>query len=167
MNLTSLARLAPVSLVAWHLLAGAALAQQPSAGAVAAARELVELKGGSQMFDPVVIGIVERTKAALVQTSPQLSKDLNDVGMQLRNEFGPRRNELVAEAAKFYAQRFSEQELKELVAFYKSPIGKKMTVQEPQVLDETFSYIQQWGPRVSEEVMNRFRAEMKKKGHNL
>jgi hypothetical protein len=166
MNAKLFARRA-VSLIAWHLLAGAALAQQPSAGAIAAARELVELKGGSQMFDPVVTGIVERTKAVLVQTSPQLSKDLNDVSTQLRNEFGPRRNELVAEAAKFYAQRFSEPELKELVAFYKSPIGKKMITQEPQVLDETFNYVQQWGPRVSEEVMSRFRAEMKKKGHNL
>jgi hypothetical protein len=38
---------------------------------------------------------------------------------------------------------------------------------EPQVLDETFTYVQQWGQRVSEDVMNRFRAEMKKKGHNL
>ena len=42
-----------------------------------------------------------------------------------------------------------------------------MLVQEPQVLDDTFNYVKQWGPRVAEEVMNRFRAEMKKKGHNL
>ena len=32
-----------------------------------------------------------------------------------------------------------------MVAFYKSPLGKKMNVQEPLVLDETFNYIQQWG----------------------
>ena len=38
---------------------------------------------------------------------------------------------------------------------------------EPLVLDEAFNYVQQWAPRVGEEVMNRFRAEMKKKGHNL
>jgi len=42
-----------------------------------------------------------------------------------------------------------------------------MITQEPQVLDETFSFVQQWGPRVAEEAMNRYRAEMKKKGHNL
>ena len=73
----------------------------------------------------------------------------------------------MAEAAKFYAQRFTEAELKELVTFYKSPLGKKMVAQEPQALDDTFSYVQQWAPRVGEDVMNRFRAEMKKKGHNL
>ena len=43
-----------------------------------------------------------------------------------------------------------------------------MQEREPAVLDQTFNFVQQqWGPRVGEEVMNRFRAEMKKKGHNL
>ena len=166
MNKT-LIRLAPVVVIAWQMLAGAALAQQPTAGAVAAAKELVELKGGSQMFDPVINSIVEQTKGALLQTNPQLSKDLNEVSTQLRAEFGPRRDELMNEAAKRYAARFSDAELKELVTFFKSPLGKKMITQEPQVLDETFSYVQQWGPRVAEEAMNRYRAEMKKKGHNL
>ena len=162
----SLLRLAPVVLAA-QMLAGAALAQQPTPAAVAAAKELVELKGGSQMFDPVINSIVEQTKGALLQTNPQLSKDLNEVSTQLRAEFGPRRDELMNEAARRYAARFSEAELKELTNFFKSTLGKKMIMQEPQILDETFGFVQQWGPRVAEEAMNRFRAEMKKKGHNL
>jgi hypothetical protein len=166
MNAKFLARLASVML-ACQLFAGAALAQQPSPGAIAIAREVVELKGGSAMFDPVIISMIEQTKAALMQTNPQLAKDLEAVGLQLRTEFAPRRNELMAEAAKLYASRFGEQELKDMAAFYKSPLGRKMIVQEPLVLDEAFNYVQQWAPRVGEEVMNRFRAEMKKKGHNL
>ncbi len=146
---------------------GAALAQQPTPAAIAAAREVVEIKGGSAMFDPVIVSVVEQTKGALLQTNPQLAKDLNDVGTQLRNEFAPRRNELLAEAAKLYAARFTEQELRDMATFYKSPLGKKMVAQEPAVLDEAFNFVQQWAPRVGEEVMNRFRAEMKKKGHNL
>jgi hypothetical protein len=158
-------RLAPV--VALVCLLGTAHAQAPSTSAVATARELVETKGGGAMFDPVIISVVEQTKAALLQTNPQLARDLNDVSTQLRTEFAPRRDELLGQAAKLYAERFSEQELKDMLAFYKSPLGKKMTSVEPQVLDETFNYIQQWGQRASEDVMNRFRAEMKKKGHNL
>jgi len=163
----SLTRLAPVVAIACQVLAGAALAQQPTPAAIATAKELVELKGGSQMFDPVIASIVEQTKGALLQTNPQLAKDLNEVAAQLRTEFTPRREELMNEAAKRYAARFSDAELKELVTFFKSPLGKKMITQEPQVLDETFSFVQQWGPRVAEEAMNRYRAEMKKKGHNL
>jgi hypothetical protein len=161
-------RLAAALLLAASVLGGAALAQPaPSATAIATARELVETKGGTAMFDPVIVSVVEQTKAALLQTNPQLAKDLNDVALQLRGEFASRRNELMAYAAKLYADRFSEQELKDMLAFYKSPLGKKMTNVEPQVLDATFEYVQQWGQKVSEEVMNRFRAEMKKKGHNL
>jgi hypothetical protein len=161
-----LIRLAPAFVLAL-VLTGTALAQQPTPGALAAAKDLVQIKGGSQMFEPVVIGIIEQTKSSLLQTNPQLSKDLNDVSQQLRTEYGPRSAELVAEAAKQYAQRFSEAELKDLVTFFKSPVGQKMLQQEPQVLDATFNFVQQWGPRVAEEVMSRFRSDMKKKGHNL
>lgn len=162
----SYVRLAVV--IAWPLFAGAAFAQQPTPAAIATAKELVTLKGGTQMFEPVLIGVIEQTKAALLQTNPQLSKDLNEVGTQLRTEYGAKAGELVTEAARQYASRFSDAELKELVTFFKAPLGQKMLVQEPQVLDATFTFVQQqWGPRVAEEVMNRFRAEMKKKGHNL
>jgi hypothetical protein len=149
------------------MLAGPALAQQPTPAAIAVAKELVLAKGGNQMFEPVVIGMIEQTKAALMQTNPQLSKDLNEVSVGLRTEYGPRVGEMVNEAAKQYALRFTEAELKDLVAFFKGPLGQKMLAQEPQVLDATFNFVQQWGPRVAEDVMNRFRAEMKKKGHNL
>jgi uncharacterized protein len=166
MNTKSLARLAPVAMIAFLLTAPAA-AQPPSAVALSTARELVELKGGQSMFDPVIIGIVEQTKGALLQSSPQLSKDLNDVSAALRGEFAARRGELFAEAAKFYAQKFTEAELKDLLTFFKTPLGRKMVVQEPQALDDTFKFVEQWAPKLGEDVMNRFRAEMKKKGHNL
>jgi hypothetical protein len=154
-------------LLACNLLVGPAQAQPATPAALALAKELVELKGAAQMFDPVVIGVIEQTKGALLQTNPQLSKDLNDVGNQLRTEFAPRRDELINEAAKFYAARLTEQELKDVVTFFKSSAGKKMLQQEPLVLDDTFNFIQQWQARIGEDVMNRYRAEMKKKGHNL
>ena len=156
------------TLFAFHLLASNALAQQqPSPAAVALGRELVEIKGGAGMFDPIIINVIEQTKGNLLQMNPQLSKDLNDVSTQLRNEFTPRRVELIAEAGRLYAVAFTEAELKDMLAFYKAPLGKKMLEREPVVLDQTFTFMQQWAPRVGEEVMNRFRAEMKKKGHNL
>ena len=154
-------------LLACNLLAGPVHAQPATPAALAAAKELLELKGAAQMFDPVVIGVIEQTKGAILQTNPQLSKDLNEVGDRLKNEFAPRRNEILDAAAKAYAGRFSEKELKDVVAFYKSPAGQKMLEQEPLVLDETFGFVQQWQGRVGEDVMNRFRIEMKKKGHNL
>jgi len=135
--------------------------------AIAAAKELVALKGGATMFDPLVPGVIESAKNSLVPTNPQLQQQLNEVAAQLRKEFDPKRAEILNEVAKVYAQRFTEPELKEIVAFYKTPIGKKMIIEEPIALDQSLKVAQAWATRFSDEVLERFRAEMKKKGYNL
>jgi hypothetical protein len=146
---------------------GAAHAQQPSPGTVASARELMEIKGIRSLVEPVVVGVVEQTKGSILQTNPGLSKDLDEVSAQLRTEYQPRIAEITNEVVRLYAQRFTEQELKEAVAFYKSPAGRKIVTEEPKILDETYARLQQWANRLQDEVMARLRAEMKKRGHNL
>jgi hypothetical protein len=147
--------------------AAAAQAQQPSPAALASARELMELKGVKGLVEPVVVGVIEQTKGTILQTNPGLTKDLDEVSAQLRTEYQPRIAEMTNEIVQLYAQRFSEQELKEAIAFYKSPAGKKMLAEEPRILDATYARLQQWAIRFQDEVMTRVRAEMKKRGHNL
>jgi hypothetical protein len=144
-----------------------AQAQQPSAAALASARELVDIKGVKNLVAPVVVGVVQQTTNTILQTNPGLSKDLDEVSAQLSTEYQPRVAEMTNEIVKLYAQRFTDQELKEAVAFYKSPAGKKILTEEPKILDETYARIQQWANRLQDEVMTRVRAEMKKRGHNL
>jgi hypothetical protein len=142
-------------------------AQEPTAGAVAAARELISTKGGGGMFEPVIPGVVESTKNSLLPTNPSLAKDLNEVSLQLRKEYESKKAELVYEVAIIYAKHFTEQELKDLVTFYRSPLGQKMLKEEPVALDESLKRAQDWSIDFSEAVMGRFRAEMKKRGHQL
>ena len=62
-----------------------------------------------------------------LQTNPKLGKDLNEVAAKLRAEMSaPRRPSCSTRRAKLYAAHFTEQELKDMLAFYKSPLGKKM-----------------------------------------
>jgi uncharacterized protein len=148
-------------------LAGPLHAQQPSPATLAAARELMELKGAQDLVAPIVVGVIEQTKGGILQTNPGLSKDLDEVSAQLRNEFQQRIGEVTNEIVRLYAQRFTEQELKDVIAFYKSPAGKKILAEEPKILDETYARTQQWANRLQSEVMTRMRVEMKKRGHNL
>jgi hypothetical protein len=145
----------------------AAQAQSPTAGAVAAARELIQAKGGGAMFEPVIPGVVESTKNNLLPTNPNLSRELNEVSAQLRREYEAKKAELVYEVAIVYAKHFTEQELKELVAFYKSPLGQKMLKEEPLALDQSMKKAQDWSQDFSEAVLGRIRTEMSKKGHPL
>ena len=144
-----------------------AQAQNPTAGAVAAARELIQVKGGGAMFEPAVPGVVENTKNSFLPTNPNLSRELNEVAAQLRKEYDAKKAELVYEVAIVYAKHFTEQELKDLVVFYRSPLGQKMLKEEPVALDESFKRAQDWTIEFAEVVMTRFRAEMKKRGHQL
>jgi hypothetical protein len=144
-----------------------ASAQEPAPPTVALAKELIVLKGSTQLWDAVVPGVIEQAKGVFLQTNPALGRELNEVAAQLRTEYAPRASQLVDQVAQLYAQTFTEQELKDALAFYKSPLGKKIVREEPKVLDDGFRRIQQWTNRFSEEVMGRMRAEMKKKGYDL
>ncbi len=147
--------------------ATAARAQEPSQAQLALAGEIVDIKRSNALFEPLIAGVVEQSKVTLLQVNPNLFKDLTDVANQLRKEYSPRLGVLRTEIAKLYAQRFTEQELKDTLAFYKSPLGKKLLTEEPAFVERTMTFAQEWAIKLNEEVLQRFRAEMKKRGHSL
>jgi hypothetical protein len=147
--------------------ATAAPAQEPSAGALAAARDMLAAKGGNTFFDPVVPGVIESVKNSLVPTNPQLYRELNDVAALLRKDYDPKRAEVLNNVARIFAQHFTEQELKDIAAFYKTPLGQKMLKEEPTAIEQSIKNAQEWANGFSETVITRFRAEMQKKGHKL
>lgn len=168
MSINALSRLAAAAALACSCLwAATATAQQPTPGAVAAARDMIATKGGMAMFDTVIPGVVETVKNSFIPTNPQLSGELNEVAAMLRKEYDPKRSEMQNEIARVFAQHFTEKELKELTAFYKTPLGQKLVKEEPTAIQEAFQNAQTWAEQFSDTVMTRFRVEMRKKGHPL
>ena len=146
---------------------GFAKAQQATPAAVAAAKEMIETKGALAMFDPLIPGVIETVKNTLLRTNLQLSKELNEVAAQLRAEYAAKRAEITNEVARVYAEQFTEKELKDMTAFFKTPLGKRLLEAEPRAVELSMTRVQAWSERLSEEMFGRFRAEMRKKGHNL
>ena len=142
-------------------------AQQPSAAAMATAKEIVNVTGSTTLFNPLIPGVIEQAKVLFLQQNPALSKDLNEISTKLRSDLMPRFEELVNEVARNYATRFNEQELKELLAFYKSPVGRKLIVEQPQVVDGSMKFAQTWANALSDQVIAKMRDELKKRGHEL
>ena len=144
---------------------GGAQAQQPSAAAVALAMQLLELKGGLAAFDPAVEGVVIHHRNTLLQINPNLARDVDAVVQLMRAEGTARRQEMQSEVATGYASVFSEQDLKDMITFYKSPLGKKMIEAEPKAGAASAKRAEAWIEKYAESTMARMRAEMKKKGH--
>ncbi len=156
------------AVLALLFLGGPSLAQQqPSAEAIEAARQIVTLKGGDNIFNSLIPGVIEQGKYMFEQQNPALGKDLREVANKLRAEFAPRQAEINTQVAKAYASHFTEKEIKDLLAFYQSPLGRKLTAEEPKALEQSMSFAQDWSRTFSDEVLRKIREEMKKLGHDI
>jgi uncharacterized protein len=149
-------------------VSGPAVAQaQPSPNAVLLAKQIIQLKGVGGMMDPIARGVVEKVKASVMQTNFMFQKDINEITVQLHKEFDGRSAEMVDHTAQLYASRFTEPELKQILTFYQSPLGQKMIVEEPKVIDQSLQEADTWADKLSGDIMVRMREEMKKRGHDI
>jgi hypothetical protein len=144
-----------------------AQAPQPSAAALTVAKQLVDVTGATALFSPLIAGVVEQSKLLYLQQNPMLQKDLNEIAAQMRTELEPRFAEITNEVAKEYATHFTEQELKDILAFYQSAAGKKMLQQQPVVVNNSMRFAQDWANKLSTEVTAKMRDELKKRGHPM
>ena len=142
-------------------------AHQPSASAMATAKELIMVTGATALFTPLVAGVIEQAKNLFLQQDPSLAKDLNDIAAQLRTDLQPRFVELTDEVSRLYATNFTDQELKEILAFYKTASGKKLLAEQPKLVDSSMKFAQDWANKLSDQVVIKMRDELKKRGHAL
>lgn len=142
-------------------------AQQPPPAAIASAKELIKFTGATTLFSPLIVGVIEQAKNLYLQQDPSLARDLNEIGANLRTEMAPRFSQLTDEVARIYATRFTDQEIKDILAFYKSPAGQKMLSEQPKVVESSMKFAQDWSNKLSDEVVVKMRDELKKKGHAL
>src|SRR5262249_29427629 len=141
------ARLVPLGLLftlAVMAVQSTALAQQPSGKAVLLARQVITTKGAAKICNPPIVAMVDRPTRRLVQTNPMLSRDLNEIAIRLKSEYASRVAELLNEVARLYATRFTEGELKDILAFYKSGAGQKAIAEEPLILDQSVRFAEGW-----------------------
>jgi hypothetical protein len=138
-----------------------------SPAALAAAKEILTMKNAAAMYANAVPNLVEQTKNVLMQSNLNYQKDLNEVAVIVAKNLAGREKEIGDGMAQVYANEFTEQELKDLVIFYKSPLGQKLLASEPRAIQFSMSYMNQWAQAFAETINGQFRAEMKKRGKDI
>jgi uncharacterized protein len=135
--------------------------------ALQAARDILAMKNVSAQYAGAVPSIVQRTKESLLQNNLNYQKDLNEVAILVAQAYAGREKEIGEQMAKIYANDFTEQELKDLVTFYRSPLGQKLLSQEPKSIMASIGFMNAWAQQFAEEVNAQFRAEMRKRGKDI
>ena len=82
----------------------------------------------------------QQTKNVLLQNNLNYQKDLDEVAVIVAQKLAGREKEIGDGMANVYANEFSEQELKDLVTFYKSPLGQKLLAAEPKAIQLSMAY---------------------------
>jgi hypothetical protein len=177
----SVLKMLPAVGLALGLAGQTASAQQPAAPAaptiqglkpstpacLASAREILQMKNVSGMYAYAVHNLVHQTKEQLLSTNLNYQKDLNEVEVIVAQKLAGREKEIGEGMAQIYCNVFTEQELKDLVTFYKSPLGQKLISAEPRAISSSMSYMNSWGQNFAETVNGEFRAEMRKRGKQI
>ena len=125
------------------------------------------MKNAAAMYANAVPNLVEQTKNGLIQNNLNYQKDLGEVAIVVAKTLAGREKEIGDGMAQIYANEFSEQELKDLVTFYKSPLGAKLLTSEPRAIQFSMSYMNQWAQQFAEVINAAFRTEMKKRGKEI
>jgi len=147
-----------------HPNAGMAIDAEKRGDIVALFKEMGTFTNMDRMIEiivPTIIGNLQKINPKI----PQAVWD--DLVVSAQDEMKKSANELEEPLITIYDNNFTDDEIKQLVAFYGSPLGHKMTTQMPQLLQQTIAMSQAWGERVGSRVEERIRAVAKQKGYNL
>lgn len=123
-----LARALALALPLLLVLAPAAVAQTEenfTASHLQAAADLIRATGGDATFDDILPDVATRTQTVFTRTNPALTREIEVAVNAAAIEMVPRRLELALVLQQIWARRYTEEELRELTAFFRSPLGAK------------------------------------------
>ena len=140
-------------------------AQEPDAATIAKAKEFIAAAHSIKLADQMLT-LMEKPLTQLIEkVNPGRGKEIADL---LREKLLPAMRERLPEftdlASHIYAKHFTAADLDQLIAFYESPIGKKLLAEQPAMLTEMNSVAQAWGQNLAMDVMRKLAPEFQKRG---
>jgi hypothetical protein len=129
------------------IISPAATQEQPAshpvdAASAAAARRLLAVTGATKLM----LSTMESMIAAQREANPQIPAAFWDAFMAHARRDTTR---LIDMLVPIYASHLTQSELEELLRFYMSPIGQRLTAVQPAILQESTVAGQNWGELIA------------------
>lgn len=138
-----------------------ASAQEVSPSHLEAARAAVDALDVTEQFDEILPNAATQIKAELIVNNPNLQSEISAMVDDNAIELAPRRADLENEVARIYARVFTEQELREISAFYTSAAGTKLIGQGPLAARETMGAADIWANGIVRDLQNASTADIR------
>lgn len=126
--------------------------------------ELMNVMGVKNITRQVSMSFAKQLAYGLKQAQPDIDPKAFDIVLSVSDEvLATRSDELLEKMVPLYAKHFTEAELDELLAFYRSPIGRKTTETMPGLMQESMELAviesQSSIPKIKERVTEQLRAD--------
>jgi uncharacterized protein len=143
------------------------MAQEVPPEQLALARKYVDLTDRSAVYETTLVEIAIGTMRQIVQQNPEIAEETNDAISKTLEEYKGRKGELLDQFARVYAVRFTIPELQEIVAFYESPVGQKLSQANAEVNTDLQRVMQVFTNNIRPEFFAKVRAELRTQGIEL
>lgn len=116
-------------------------------------RQMLELTGTAK----IGVQTVNTLLATFQRQYPNVSKEFwNEISRKVNAE------ELINLVTPIYAKYYTEEDLDQIILFYNSPAGKKVTATLPQITQESMEAGKAWGEKLVKQIVQ----EMQEKGYS-
>lgn len=162
-RLTTLLAVA-LSILMSAFVAMPATSQEISPEQLELARSFVTLNDESGIFEREVIKAGIRAYQEIIPQNPTLGDPLNKAIAAVAESYKSRKPELMDQIARFYALTFSKEELQEIVNFYSSPTGRKLSKASTTINESVSEIVKVFRANLNSEFFAKVRAELKAAG---
>jgi hypothetical protein len=129
--------------------------------------KLLEVTGsldiGAQMGTAIAQQMVSNLKNARPDIDPKAFTIIEEEISNIIDSEMKNTNGIVQDLIKIYSKYYSHQDIKDLLTFYQSDLGKKLISTMPNVMQESMVVGQNWGqsiiPKLQASIETRFKAE--------
>ncbi len=153
-----------LALAALFLVSAPVSAQEVDPGHLALARKYIDLTDRVQVFEVTVVQTSLDVLRVLTPLNPEVADELAIAVGDTVKSYRGRKDELLDQFARVYAQRFTVDELKEIVAFYESPVGVKLSKENFEANQQVQAIMTVFRNNLNTEFMAKVRATLKERG---
>ena len=131
------------------------------------ARKIVQSDNGGKMPGQMLEMMKHQFAATMLSHNPGRKAEIQQLMSETFGEVDKRKDEMTSRVVALYAEKYTLEELRQMIAFRQSPLGKKMDKVMPEIARQSMMFGQKWGQKVSQEVMQRLREKAQKRGLKL
>lgn len=155
------------AIAAFMITASPLTAQELAPEQLDLARKYVELTDRAQVYEVTIVQTGIDTLRTLLSQNPELADELDVAIGDTVKEYRPRKSELIDQFARIYAARFTVDELREIVAFYESDVGQKLSKENFEANRQLGTVLNIFRQNLSVEFLAKVRARLREQGIDI